>query len=100
MVEYTIYKGDGIDDTMMILGGIKMNKTELVAAVAEQAGLSKKDAEAAIKAFADVVSSALKEVLGRLRFPRGKPGTEGTPRRKSPCRSPPARALSLNRAKR
>ena len=61
MVEYTIYKGDGIDDTMMILGGIKMNKTELVAAVAEQAGLSKKDAEAAIKAFADVVSSALKE---------------------------------------
>ena len=33
-----------------------MNKTELVAAVAEQAGLSKKDAEAAVKAFTDVVA--------------------------------------------
>ena len=37
-----------------------MNKTELVVAVAEQAGLSKKDAEAAVKAFTDVVAEALK----------------------------------------
>ena len=37
-----------------------MNKTELVAAVAAQAGLSKKDAEAAVKAFTDVVAEALK----------------------------------------
>ncbi len=37
-----------------------MNKTELVAAVAEQAGLSRKDAEAAVKAFTDVVAEALK----------------------------------------
>ena len=37
-----------------------MNKTELVAAIAEQAEISKKDAEAALKAFADVVSTALK----------------------------------------
>ena len=37
-----------------------MNKTELVAAVAEQAGLSKKDAEGAVKAFTDVVAEALK----------------------------------------
>ncbi len=37
-----------------------MNKTELVAAMAEQAGLSKKDAEAALKAFTDVVSDELK----------------------------------------
>ena len=37
-----------------------MNKTELVAAVAEQAGLSKRDAEAAVKAFTDVVAEALK----------------------------------------
>ena len=37
-----------------------MNKTELVAAAAEQAGLSKKDAEAAVKAFTDVVAEALK----------------------------------------
>ncbi len=36
-----------------------MNKTELVAAVAEQAGLSKKDAEASVKAFTDVVSEEL-----------------------------------------
>lgn len=38
-----------------------MNKTELVAAVAETAGLSKKDAEAAVKAFTEVVSEELKK---------------------------------------
>lgn len=38
-----------------------MNKTELVAAMADQAGLSKKDAEAALKAFTDVVSEELKK---------------------------------------
>ena len=38
-----------------------MNKTELVAAIAEQADLSKKDAEAALKAFPDVVSKSLKK---------------------------------------
>ena len=37
-----------------------MNKAELVAAMAEQAGLSKKDAEAALKAFTDVISDELK----------------------------------------
>ncbi len=37
-----------------------MNKTELVAAMAEQAGLSKKDAESALKAFTDVVAKELK----------------------------------------
>ena len=37
-----------------------MNKTELVAAMAEQSGLSKKDAEAALKAFTDVVAEELK----------------------------------------
>lgn len=36
-----------------------MNKTEFVAAVAEQAGLSKKDAEAAVKAFTDVVAAEM-----------------------------------------
>ena len=36
-----------------------MNKTELIAAVAEKAELSKKDAEKAIKAFTDVVSDEL-----------------------------------------
>lgn len=38
-----------------------MNKTELVAAMAEQTQLSKKDAEAALKAFIDVVSDELKK---------------------------------------
>ena len=38
-----------------------MNKTELVAAMAEQTNLSKKDAEAALKAFIDVVSEVLKK---------------------------------------
>lgn len=38
-----------------------MNKTELVVAMAEQAGLSKKDAEQALKAFVDVVSEELKK---------------------------------------
>ena len=37
-----------------------MNKTELVAAIAEQAEISKKDAEKALKAFVDVVSAELK----------------------------------------
>lgn len=38
-----------------------MNKTELVAAMAEQTNLSKKDAEATLKAFIDVVSEELKK---------------------------------------
>ena len=37
-----------------------MNKTELIAAIADQTQLSKKDAEAALKAFVDVVSAELK----------------------------------------
>ena len=36
-----------------------MNKTELIAAVAEKADLSKKDAEAAVKAVLDAVTDAL-----------------------------------------
>ena len=38
-----------------------MNKTELVAAMAEKTGLAKKDAEAALKAFTDVVAEELKK---------------------------------------
>ena len=37
-----------------------MNKTELVAAVAERAEISKKDSEKALKAFVDVVTEQLK----------------------------------------
>ena len=36
-----------------------MNKTELIAAVAEKEEISKKDAEKAVKAFTDVVSEEL-----------------------------------------
>lgn len=38
-----------------------MNKTELIAAIAEQAEISKKDSEKALKAFIDVVSEQLKK---------------------------------------
>ena len=38
-----------------------MNKLELVAAMADMAGLSKKDAEKALKAFTDVVAEELKK---------------------------------------
>ena len=37
-----------------------MNKSELVAAIAEKAELSKKDAEKALKAFTDTVAEQLK----------------------------------------
>ena len=38
-----------------------MNKQELISAMAEKANLSKKDAEAALKAFTDVVAEELKK---------------------------------------
>lgn len=38
-----------------------MNKNELVSAIADAADLSKKDAEAALTAFVDVVTEALKD---------------------------------------
>ena len=40
-------------------GNFTMNKTELVAAMAEKAELSKKDAEKALKAFTETVSAEL-----------------------------------------
>ena len=38
-----------------------MNKADLVAAMAEKAGVSKKDAEASLKAFTDVVAEEFKK---------------------------------------
>lgn len=38
-----------------------MNKTELVAAVAENADITRKDAEKAVRAFVDVVTEELKK---------------------------------------
>lgn len=66
-----------------------MNKTELIAAMAEQAELSKKDTEKALKAFVDVVSDELVkgekiqivgfgtfEVVERKEREGKKPGTD------------------------
>ncbi|MCI8837789.1 MAG: HU family DNA-binding protein [Hungatella sp.] len=68
---------------------ISMNKTELIAAMAEKAELSKKDAEKALKAFVDVVSDELAkgekiqvvgfgtfEVVERKEREGKKPGTD------------------------
>ena len=41
--------------------GVFVNKADLVAAMAEKAGVSKKDAEASLKAFTDVVAEELKK---------------------------------------
>ena len=41
--------------------GVFMNKTELVAAMAEKAEISKKDAEKALKAFTETVAEELKK---------------------------------------
>ena len=38
-----------------------MNKTELVAAIAAKTGVTKKDAEACVKAFTDVIAEELKK---------------------------------------
>ena len=38
-----------------------MNKTELVDAIAKKASISKKDAEAAVKAFTEAVTAELKK---------------------------------------
>lgn len=43
-----------------IMEVLKMNKTELVAAIAEKAGIAKKDAEKALAAFIDTVAVELK----------------------------------------
>ncbi len=40
-----------------------MNKTELVAAIADKAEISKKDSEKALKAFVDVVTEELGKVI-------------------------------------
>ena len=42
-------------------GGVTMNKSELVAIMAEKASLSKKDAEGALNTFVDAVKDAVKK---------------------------------------
>ena len=50
-----------IDFMIQLEEDISMNKTELIAAVAENAELSKKDADKALKAFVEVVTEELKK---------------------------------------
>lgn len=71
-----------------------MNKTELVAAMAEQTNLSKKDAEAALKAFVDVVSEELKKGekvqlvgFGTLKYPKEQQEKEEIRRLARPWKS-------------
>lgn len=45
----------------MYLREVIMNKVELAAAIANETGLSKKDSEAAVKAFVEVVTNELKK---------------------------------------
>jgi len=45
-----------------------MNKTELIAAIADQAKISKKDAEKAVNAFTEVVKKELKKKDGKVQL--------------------------------
>ena len=68
-----------------------MNKTELVAAMAEKAELSKKDAEKALKAFEDVVTEELTkngkvQLVGFGTFDVAE-RADVTPRQALPCPS-------------
>ena len=72
-----------------------MNKTELIAAVAEKADLSKKDAEAAITAAVEAITGALIEgekvqLVAPLRSRPAPPVWAATPRlgRRSPFPRP------------
>ena len=81
-----------------------MNKTELIAAVAEKAEISKKDSEKALKAFIDVVTDELKaggkiqlvgfgtfEVSERAAREGIKPQT-GKTRKNEACKAPKFKA--------
>ena len=76
-----------------------MNKKELVAAVAEQAGLKKVDAEKAIEAFTAVVEGALKAGdkvqlvgFGSFEVKERAARTGRNPRTKEPVEIPASKA--------
>ena len=60
-MEYKLYSIIRNQYRIYFQGGIKMNKTEFIAAIAEEAGLSKTDAAKAVKAFTDVVVEEMKK---------------------------------------
>ena len=64
-----------------------MNKTELIAAVAEKSGLSKKDSEAAVVATIAAITDALKaddkvQIVGFGSFEEGRPHGPQPPHRR------------------
>ena len=72
-----------------------MNKTELIAAVAEKAELSKKDAEAAITAMVDAITGALSQEekvqlvgFGSFEVKKRAAHTGRNPRTKEPIEIP------------
>ncbi len=82
-----------------------MTKAELIGAVAEQAGMTKKDSEKAVTAVIDVITAALvkgdKVSLVGFRHLRGSrtaaPATHQPQNQGSPCRFPPAAACLQSR---
>ena len=72
-----------------------MNKAELIAAVAERAGLSKKDSESAVTAALDVITAALEDGekvqrvgLGSFEVKRRAARTGRNPQTKEPVEIP------------
>lgn len=53
--------GHILRNIFILQGGFRVNRVELVAAIAQEAGISKKDADAALKAFVNTVENELKE---------------------------------------
>ena len=54
-------KGHILRNNFIPQGGFRVNRVELVAAIAQEAGISKKDADAALKAFVNTVENELKD---------------------------------------
>ena len=74
-----------------------MNKTELIAAIADQAELSKKDSEKALKAFVDVVTDELKkehkvQVVGFGTEREGRNPQTGETMKIAACKAPKFKA--------
>ena len=76
-----------------------MNKTELIAAIAERAEISKKDSEKAVKAFIDVVTEEKVQFVGFGTFEvskraarTGKNPQTGEPMTISACNAPKFKA--------
>ena len=77
-----------------------MNKTEMIAAIADKAGLTKKDAEKALKAFTDTVAEELaKGGLVLSKSAREQQGSASTPIHASPLPSRLPRPLSSRAAR-